>query len=428
MNRSPIVLLVAVSLASCLHLSAQEGPKEDDFLIFDKIEEDQRAAPAKPAPPPAADTDPASKRPLPGAGMGSLRTILLDVPDKSFATGRLSTLNATATQRGVQAEPSVDFSEATVSLAASLGKATASLIATNPEFPDGVTLKVAAEGGYGSHEHDAAAAATAILLESIGTGRALDPGAALLGGVDEKGRITAVQRLATRLRTLEGEPPPVIGVPMVSEVEVRDLALMSELDVLAKQQIISLVTLDDARAISAKVRPEKVEKAFTLFAGVRQAAAASPMATLLKNPKFLQRLKDITDLMPNHLSAKLLLQAATNKVPGRITFATSRQAILKAIKPFIDVTSKNSPAKEIQTVATQGGNVLLRLQPKIHPAAERYLIAMKAYLRSVTNFLDIKNDPQHAIMRNRAVIELNKLLADVQTEKEKLDKAEVTIQ
>ncbi len=429
MKRSPIVLFVAVSLASCLHLSAQDGPKEDDFLIFDKIEEDQRAAPAKPAPPPAADTDPASKRPLPGAGMGSLRTILLDVPDKSFATGRLSTLNATATQRGVQAEPSVDFSEATVSLAASLGKATASLIAANPEFPDGVTLKVAAEGGYGSHEHDAAAAATAILLESIGTGRALDPGAALLGGVDEKGRITAVQRLATRLRTLEGEPPPVIGVPMVSEVEVRDLALMSELEVLAKQQIVSLVTLDDARAISAKVRPEKVEKAFTLFAGVRQAAAAgTPMATLLKNPKFLQRLKEITDLMPNHLSAKLLLQAATNKVPGRITFATSRQAILKAIKPFIDVTSKNGPAKEIQTVATQGGNVLLRLQPKIHPAAERYLIAMKAYLRSVTNFLDIKNDPQHAIMRNRAVIELNKLLADVQTEKEKLDKAEVTIQ
>ena len=246
--------------------------------------------------------------------------------------------------------------------------------------------------------------------------------------MDEKGRITAVQRLATRLRTLEGEAPPVIGVPMVSEIEVRDLALMSELDVLAKQQIISLVTLDDARAISAKERPEKVSKAFTLFAGVRQAAGTSPITTLLKNPKFLQRLKDITDLMPNHLSARLLLQAAANKVPGRITFATSRQAILKAMKPFINVTSTNRPAKEIQTVATEGGNVLLRLQPKIHPAAERYLFAMKAYLRSVTNFLDIKTDAQHAAVRNRAVVELNKFLSDVQAEKQKLDKAEGTLQ
>lgn len=421
MKRSPFSLLIAASLASCVLVSAQDGPKEDDFLIFDKIEEDQRAVPARPAPAPA-ETAPASQRPLPEPAKGSLRTILLDVPDKSFATGRLSVLTASAIQRGGQAEPSVEFQDATVSLQASLEKAAVSLIAANPEFPDGVTLRVAAEGGYGSHEHDAAAAATAILLESIGTGRALDSDAALLGGVNEKGHITSVQRLATRLRTLEGPPPPVIGVPMESEVEVRDLALMNELDVLAKQQIISLVTLDDARAITAKARPEKVAKAFTLFEGIRQAAANAPLTTLLKNPKFLQRLKEITDLMPNHLSARLLLQAATNKVPGRITYATSRQAILKAIKPFVNVTSTNRPAKEIQTVATEGGNVLLRMQPKIHPSVARYLVAMKAYLRSVNNFLDIPNTPQHVVMRNRAVGEINKLLADVQSEKEKLDK------
>ncbi len=427
MNRSPLALIIAATLASCLQLSAQEGPKEDDFLIFDKIEEDQRAVPVKPAPPPA-ESAPAFQRPLPGSSNGSLRTILLDVPDKSFATGRVSVLSASATQRGSEAGPSVQFEDATVSLQSSLDKATASLLAANPKFPDGVTLTVKAEGGYGSHEHDSAAAATAIILESIGTGRAIDPEAALLGGVDDKGRITAVQRLATRLRTLEGVVPPVIGVPMVSEVEVRDLALMNELDVLAKLQIISLVTLDDARAITAKDRPEKVAKAFTLFEGVRLVAASTPITMLLKNPKFLQRLKEITELMPNHLSARLLLQAASNKVPGRITFATSRQAILKAIKPFVNVTSTNRPGKEIQTVATEGGNVLLRMQPKIHPAAERYLVAMKAYLRSVSNFFDIPNTPQHVIMRNRAVTEINKLLASVQVEKEKLDKAEGTLQ
>jgi hypothetical protein len=75
-------------------------------------------------------------------------------------------------------------------------------------------------------------------------------------------------------------------------------------------------------------------------------------------------------------------------------------------------------------VATEGGNVLLRLQPKIHPSVARYLVAMKAYLRSVNNFLDIRNDAQHAVARNRAQVEMTKLLADVQTEKEKLDKKE----
>jgi hypothetical protein len=199
---------------------------------------------------------------------------------------------------------------------------------------------------------------------------------------------------------------------------------MSELEVLAKYQIVSMVTLDDARALAAKDRPEKMASAFKLFAGVTAAAATTPINSLLKNPKFLQRLQEVATLVPNHLSARLMLQAATGKLPGNITPATSRQAILKAIKPFVNVTSTNRPPKEIQTVATEGGNVLLRLQPKIHPSVARYLVAMKAYLRAVNNFLDIRNDAQHAVARNRAQVEMTKLLADVQTEKEKLDKKE----
>ena len=423
MNR----LLLSTTLATfvlSVPVRAQEGPKEDDFLIFDKIEEDQRAVPVRALPPPEPSA-PASQRKLPGAVTAAVRTILLDVPDKSFASGRLSTLKAAAVQQGTRAEPVIVFESATVTLQTALEKAAAWIVAGDAKFPDGVTVQVSAEGGYGAHERDAAGAASAILLDAIGNGRSLDPEVVLLGGVNEKGHITAAGRLATRLRTLEGVPPPAIGVPMVSEVEVRDLALMDELEVLATQQIISLVSLDDARAIAAKDKPERVVKAFALFAGVREAAAKTPVKSLLKHPKFIQRLQEITAVMPNHLSAKLLLLAAVNKVPGRITFATSRQAILKAIKPFVNVTSTSRPAKEIQTAATEGGNVLLRMQPKVHPAVERYLIAMKAYLRAVNNYLDLPaTDARAAKMRGKSLEEISKLLGVVQVEKEKLDQAE----
>jgi hypothetical protein len=421
-------LLLPLAIASLVPVTAfaQEGPKEDDFLIFDKIEEDQRAVPARPAPA-AEPTAAPSLRKLPGAATASVRTILLDVPDKSFASGRLSTLKAEAGQQGTKAEPGIVFEGATVSLQASLEKASAWALAENGNFPDGVSLSISAEGGYGTHEHDVAGVASAILLDAVGNGRTLDPEVVLLGGVNEKGHITPAVRLATRLRTLEGTPPPAIGVPMVSEIEVRDLALMDELEVLARQQIISLVSLEDARAIALKEKPERVAKAFSLFAGVREAAARTPVKTLLKNPKFVQRLQEITATMPNHLSAKLLLLAASNKVPGRITFATSRQAILKAIKPFVNVTSTNGPPKEIQAAATEGGNVLLRMQPKVDPAVERYLIAMKSYLRAVNNFLDLPaNDARAAKMRNQALANINKLLSDVQVEKEKLDQQDAT--
>jgi len=121
------------------------------------------------------------------------------------------------------------------------------------------------------------------------------------------------------------------------------------------------------------------------------------------------------------LSARLLLQAASGKMSGRITPATSRQAILKAIKPFVDATGGGGKAGEIKAAATEGGNVLLRLQPRIHPGVERYLMAVKAYLRGVNNFLDIRNDAQHAQTRYKAQVELAKLLSEVESEKQKLD-------
>jgi hypothetical protein len=423
------VLASLILFALSMPVRAVDGPKEDDFLIFDKIEEDQRATPALPLPAPEPSA-PASARKLPGALTASIRTVLLDVPDKSFASARLSTLKAEAVQQGTQAQPVIVFESATVSLQAALEKASAWVVAGNEKFPDGVTLKVSAQGGYGAHEHDSAGAASAILLDAIGNGRTLDPEIVIIGGVNEKGHVTAAGRLATRLRTLETDPPPpAIGVPMVSEVEVRDLALMDEMEVLARQQIISLVSLDDAQAIAAKDKPERVAKAFALFASVREAAAKTPIKVLLKSPKFLQRLQEITTAMPNHLSAKLLLLAAGNKVPGRITFATSRQAILKAIKPFVNVSSTNRPPKEIQLAATEGGNVLLRMQPKVHPAVERYLVSMKAYLRAVNNYLDIPpNDSRANKMRAAAMADINKKLADVELEKGKLDKQEVQLQ
>lgn len=424
MKSRPLRLLTALLLPAAL-LTAQDAPNEDDFLLFDKIEEDHRAELANTAPLPE-ESPPASRRKLPGPARATIRTILLEVPDKSFATGRLSTLIAEAKQSGTAATPAIIFRDATVTLQTSLNTVAAALVAQNDKFPDGVTLAVKAGDGYGAHERDVAGLAAAILLDAIGNGRSLDPETVLLGGVDTKGTLTAAGHLATRIRTLEGSPPPVIGVPMASEADVRDLALMDELDVLARQQIIALRSLDDARAISAKERPEAVAKALALFAGVREASARTPVKTLLRNPRFLQRLQGITALTPNHLSAKLLLQAAAGKVPGRITFATSVQAMLKGIKPFMDAAGSGKTLKEIQTAANEGGNVLQRIQSRIHPSVERYLMAMKAYLRSFSNLLAIPDTPRHIDLRNKAHAEVYKLRGEVETEKKKIEEKAVT--
>ena len=144
MKRSSLFQAVTFLFAAPVFLLAQSTVKEDDFLFFDKIEEEAQATPVAPAPPPA-DSAVTSARPLPAVTTASLRTILLDVPDKSFATGRLSKLTATASQRGNQAQPVVEFPGATISLRSSIDKAAAALVAANQETGGSVLELAGAE-------------------------------------------------------------------------------------------------------------------------------------------------------------------------------------------------------------------------------------------------------------------------------------------
>ncbi len=413
-------LTLAAVLLSVTSLVAVAGPdgKADDFLFFDHFDEPEK--PAALPPPPAVATAP-SAVPLKSSS-GRVFTILLERPEKDFARARCSELTGSATQKGNAPEPVLEWSGAYDSLQPSLANAAGILKAKINPLPDGVSLRVSCEGDYDYRERDCAGAAVAVLYAAMASGSPLAGDTAILGGVAKDGHITAVSELATRLRTLSAAGPvKVVGVPLLSEAEVRDIALMSEAEILVKLPVVALVGLEDAVALASATRPESMQKALVLFESVQKAAEATPVATLLKNPKFSSRLAEIIKLMPGHLSAKVLLQASAGKVPGRISYETSQQAILKAAKPFWDSVYANKTKEEIKTAATEAGNVLLRLQPKIDATVERYLVATKTYLRAINNYLAISSSPQHAAMRAAAGVNLGKLQQEVRLAKEQLE-------
>ena len=128
--------------------------------------------------------------------------------------------------------------------------------------------------------------------------------------------------------------------------------------------------------------------------------------------------------------------AGTGKLPGRITYATSQQAILRAAKPFWDTIFKHAKTpmtnkeavQEIKTVATDCGNVLQRMQARAHPTVERYLTATKAYLRAWNNFLDIPPTAQWNKARTDAYNNMAKLKTEIAAEKTKLEKAGLPVE
>ena len=377
----------------------------------------------KSAPPPKSAPSPAPSAKVPvKLSEGSLKVILLDAPKKSFATGSLVEITAKAEQRGTQFDPELKFSKAGSDFDNALLHALVAIRGKNAQFPEGLRVDYGCDGALGAHERDSTALAAAVLLNSFVTGNALNPQVALIGGIGPGAAVTGAIGVGTRVRTLPESTQLTIGVPLLAEPEVRDLALMGEPEALLRCEIYGLVNLDDAIALASAKRPDALAKAHELFVSVRTACAATPVLTFLKNAKVQQRLAEIIQLAPGHLSAKLLLQTATNKLPGRMTFLTSQQAILKAVKPFLEAVNSNK-ADDIRKYSISSGNTLNLMQARVHESVERYLITTRKFMREYNTYLEINPSKQFTTMRERAWQTVLKLGEELKIEKSKLDQA-----
>ena len=425
-HRSVFVLPLCFLSLSGLLLSAgvgEESLSSEEMLFFGTgvIEKSatKTTAPPEATPPPATTPGGSIKKPH-----AELKVLLLDAPKKSFATAKLVTFSAAAAQSGTKTQPDCNFPKGNAAFKNAMLHSVVALQKKIPAWPAGLSIDFRCPEDYHQHEQDSAAVAAAVLLHSVVTGNELNPKAVLIGGVgpEAAGAITSAVAIGTRIRTLENETGLRIGVPLVSEAEVRDLALMGEPEVLLRHEIFALVTLDDAIAVASANLPDNFKKASDIFQQIQAASASTPLPALLKNAQTLAKLNEIIQLTPQHLSARLLLQTATGKLPGKITFLTSQQAILKAAQPFWAALDKNQAA-EIRKISTTSGNTLSLMQARVHPTVERYLVAIRAYMRSSNNLLEIQPGRQFDTMRNKAMDDNRKLRDNVKAEKAKLDAA-----
>ena len=409
-------LLTSLMLAPFATAPAEEA-SEDELLFFGTGVE--TPAPTKAPPPPPVD----APAPAPAAAAlkldaVSLSLLLLDAPKQAAIVSRPEMLKASGRQSGT-GKPELSFPKGGEAMQNALQYALAAVRQQNAVVPAGVTVTYQLEGDYANHEHDSAGLAAGVLLHSMITGTKVDSKIILCGGLGKAGVVTPASALGLRLRNAPDHGAMTLGVALESEPEIRDLALMGEPATLLRCEVIGLVTFPDALALAASNPPENLAKARELFQSIRTACAATPVGTFIKNPKVQQKLNEVLTLAPQHLSARLLLQAGTGKLPGRMTYLTSQQAILTATQPFV-VALRKQDAAEMRRTATAGGNILNLMQARIHPTVERYLIATRSFMRATNNYLEINPSPQFAGMRQKARDECIKLENDLRAEKVKL--------
>ncbi len=181
-------------------------------------------------------------------------------------------------------------------------------------FPDKDQLK----------DGPSAGTAFALVLDSMFTGVKLDPDFACTGAITKIGSVQPIGGVAAKIRGATKKGCRVVGVPIANEKGVADVVVLGEMDQLLAIQIFTMTNFDEALAIARVEREEDVQKTMDLFNKVAEVIQERGME-VVKHPKVIEKLEVVLKRMPNHASAKYLLQYAKGTAPKTLSIGGAFQ-------------------------------------------------------------------------------------------------------
>ncbi|SHI49500.1 hypothetical protein SAMN02745181_0252 [Rubritalea squalenifaciens DSM 18772] len=109
-----------------------------------------------------------------------------------------------------------------------------------------------------------------------------------------------------------------ILVPQHAEDDLRQLIALEKPEFFVKNEIIVVNSLKEARSYSGKLTDPKIKEACELYAEFQEVAESRSIGALTANKHVRERLEKILALMPNHISAKMLLLQGSGQRPIKL--------------------------------------------------------------------------------------------------------------
>ncbi len=186
------------------------------------------------------------------------------------------------------------------------------------KIPSGYKIELGFQDKYVPKDGPSAATAFTLLLDSLFSGEELDDDFACTGDMTADGMVQRIGGAAAKIRGATNRGCKIVGIPLDNGKEIGDVLILDGIDQLLDIQIFTLADFDEAYAVSRAKKSEEVEKTLDLFRQVADVVreAGEPA---LSNPKVQERLQAVLDRMPNHLSAKLLLEKGKGEAPKILT-------------------------------------------------------------------------------------------------------------
>ena len=234
-------------------------------------------------------------------------------------------------------------------------------------WPRSHEMQLSFEDKFGGKDGPSAAVACALLLESAIKGTALDPEFAVTGDLNADGSVQPIGGVHAKLRGATNLKCKLLGIPSKNVIHATDLVLTEGLKPFTGIQVFSLAKFDDALAVARADKSPELAAAIKDFAALSRIAAATP--AVLRAPDAIAKLKSILQRAPGHLSAQILLQYATDKLPKSLSPAGTLSELDQSIGDLNTAISGDLTVKN----QLDGGQIakartaLQRLRPLADP-------------------------------------------------------------
>lgn len=216
----------------------------------------------------------------------------------------------------------------------------AALKTIDDDFPMGgvVSLTIGKGEDYlVSKNRQTLSAATAVLVDSAVSDR--EPKATVMGIVQPDGSLKMPTRAWDKLRSLSSGPGGRLVLPREAEALLPSVLAIEDPAFFMKYEVVLADNLKELVEYSAKDGSGELAEASVRFAEIRDKMGSNAVTQYVANRYVRQRLGEIAQACPDHLSARMLFIQGGGERPSRLPKQILASEIRRALEPMTELPS-----------------------------------------------------------------------------------------
>jgi hypothetical protein len=283
------------------------------------------------------------------------------------------------------------------------------------KLPSGMRVELSFADKYSPKDGPSAAVVCALMVDSILSGKTIDPGFAATGDMTATGDVQPVGGVASKIKGAIRKKCSHVGIPIGNKPSITDAYLLKGIKPLYSIQIFSIKTFDQASALAIKDHPENIQGALDEFTKIQ--AVLKKNEKLVFNKKVRDKLRKVVQLAPNHLSARLLYLHSVSKGPKKLSLMGSITGVDNAGEKLVGMIKNRSFLQS----GGLNGDVLTDLVyeiARLRPMLDKRTIKYADSYLNVSAF--IKRYRSRKKFSDQLIRELNQLANMIDIERERL--------